>query len=63
MYQKLIEEKDTIYELDEECVNKQKEDRENGCYERKSAIKETKGCGKKNPFQHQIVKKGVWQYN
>lgn len=50
MYQKLIEEKDTIYELDEECVNKQKEDRENGCYERKSAIKETKGCGKKNPF-------------
>ncbi|MBQ4530140.1 MAG: hypothetical protein IJA36_05960 [Lachnospiraceae bacterium] len=50
MYQKLIEEKDTIYELDEECVNKQKEDRENRCYEQKSVRKETKGCGRKNPF-------------
>ena len=55
MYQKLIEEKDTIYELDEECVNKQKEDRENRCYEQKSVRKETGGGGRKNPFQHQIV--------
>ena len=31
MYQKIIEEADTIYELDEECVNRQKDERENGC--------------------------------
>lgn len=29
MYQKMIEEEDTIYELDEECINKKKEEREN----------------------------------
>lgn len=29
MYHKLIEEEDTIYELDEECVNQKKEEREN----------------------------------
>lgn len=29
MYHKLIEESDTIYELDEECVNRKKEEREN----------------------------------
>lgn len=29
MYHKMIEEEDTIYELDEECVNKKKEEREN----------------------------------
>lgn len=30
MYLKIIEEEDTIYELDEECVNRQKDERENG---------------------------------
>lgn len=29
MYHKMIEEEDTIYELDEECVNQKKEEREN----------------------------------
>ncbi len=29
MYQKMIEEEDTIYELDEECINQKKEEREN----------------------------------
>lgn len=42
MYQKIIEEEDTIYELDEECVNKQKEERENQCYGESQRRKETK---------------------
>lgn len=29
MYQKMIEEEDTIYELDEECVNQKRDEREN----------------------------------
>lgn len=29
MYQKMIEEEDTIYELDEECINQKKEERKN----------------------------------
>lgn len=29
MYQKMIEEEDTIYELDEECINQKIEEREN----------------------------------
>lgn len=29
MYQKIIEEEDTIYELDDECVNQKNEEREN----------------------------------
>ena len=34
MYHKLIEEEDTIYELDEECVNHKKEERENRVLQR-----------------------------
>ncbi len=34
MYHKMIEEEDTIYELDEECVNKKKEERENKVLQR-----------------------------
>lgn len=34
MYYKMIEEEDTIYELDEECVNKKKEERENKVLQR-----------------------------
>lgn len=43
MYQIIIEEEDTIYELDEECVNKQKEERENQCYEESQRKREKKG--------------------
>lgn len=34
MYHKMIEEEDTIYELDEECVNQKKEERENKVLQR-----------------------------
>lgn len=40
MYQKIIEEADTIYELDDECVNRQKEERENRYYDVSKAAKE-----------------------
>lgn len=42
MYQKIIEEEDTIYELDEDCVNKQKEERENQSYGETQRKRETK---------------------
>lgn len=41
MHKKMIEEKDTIYELDEECINRQKEERENKCYDKGELRKET----------------------
>ena len=47
MYQKLIEEKDTIYQLDDECVNKQKEERENRYYEQKPVRKDIKEASQK----------------
>ena len=52
MYQKLIEEKDTIYELDDECVNKQKEERENRYYEPTPVRKDLKEVSKKYTSQY-----------